>query len=95
MKSLVRPHQEVGRQTTSRWLNTTPEMSGIDTSIFTANSTRMASTSKAAAMGVDLQTILKTAGWQGAQSFKKFHHREDVPAEKEFFEGVLSSSTSL
>ena len=91
----MRPHQEVGRQTISRWLKTTLAMSGIDTSIFTAHSTRMASTSKAAAMGVGLQTILKTAGWHGAQNFKKFYHREAMPAEKEFFEGVLSSSTSL
>ena len=60
-------------------------MSGIDISIFTAHSTRMASTSKAAAMGVGLQTILKTTGWHGAQNFKKFYHREEMPAEKEFF----------
>ena len=93
--SFVRPNQEVGRQTISRWLKTTLAMSGIEISIFTAHSTRMASTSKAAAMGVGLQTILKTAGWHGAQNFKKFYHREAMPAEKEFFEGVLSSSTSL
>ena len=29
------------------------------------------------------------------QKKKKFYHREAMPAEKEFFEGVLSSSTSL
>ena len=58
-KSFVRPHQEVGRQTISRWLKTTLAMSGIDISIFTAHSTRMASTSKAAAMGVALRLSLK------------------------------------
>ena len=74
--SFVRLHQEVGRETISRWLKTTLAMTGIDISIFTAYSARMASTSKAAAMGVGLQTILKTAGWHGAQNFKKFYHRE-------------------
>ena len=68
--SCVRPHQEVGRQTISRWLKTLT-MWDIDISVFTA------STSKAAAMGVGLQTTLKTAGWHGAQNFKKFYHRED------------------
>ena len=80
---------------TARPLQISVGMSGIDISVFTAHSTRMASTSKAAAMGVGLQTILKTAGWHGAQNFKKFYYREAMPAEKEFFEGVLSSSTSL
>ena len=56
----VRPHQEVGRQTINRWLKTTLTMSGIDKTIFTFFSTRMASSSKIAAMGIGLQTIVKT-----------------------------------
>ena len=91
--SYVKPHQEVGRQTISRWLKSTLELSGIDTSTFSAHSTRMASTSKAAAMGVGLQTILKTAGGSKAQNFKKFYHREiDLP-KNAFAEGVLTPDT--
>ena len=88
--SFVKPHHAVGRQTISRWLKTILNMSGIDTSIFKAHSTRMASTSKASNMGVGLETILKTAGWSGAQNFKKFYQREVQPSGKSFADGVLS-----
>ena len=42
----------------------------------------MASTSKAAAISIDPQTIFTTAGWHGAKNVKKFCHEEAMPAEK-------------
>ena len=46
-------------------------MAGLDISIFTGHSTRMAATSKVNNMGVGLHTILATAGWNSESNLKK------------------------
>ncbi|KAI8441190.1 hypothetical protein MSG28_009421 [Choristoneura fumiferana] len=57
-----KPHKQITSQTISRWIKLTLNKSGIDTSIFTAHSTRHASTSAANRLGVNIDTIRKTAG---------------------------------
>ena len=91
--SLVKPHKAIGRQTLSRWLKDLLKLAGIDTSVFTAHSTRMASTSKAKAMGVGIHTIIKTAGWKSDTNFRKFYLRDtDNDTERlQFAEAVLAS----
>ena len=89
---LVKPHKPIGKQTLSRWLKELLKNAGIDTSVFTGNSTRMASVSKANAMGVGLDTILKTAGWTSSSNFRKFYSRDTLKLdEKDFAEAVLTS----
>ena len=85
----MKAHQKVGRQSISGRLKTTLEKWDIDTTTFSAHSTRIASTSEAAAMGVGLQTILKTAGWSKAQNFKKFYHIETDLPENAFAQVIL------
>ena len=46
---------------------------GIDISQFKAHSTRAASTSAAAASGVPMKDILKTANWSRESTFQKFY----------------------
>lgn len=84
-----KPHNPIGRQTISRWLKTVLEMAGIDTK-FSAHSTRMASTSKAAGCGVGMDTILRTAGWTNAKNFQKFYCRDTSEEDKSFSAGVLT-----
>ena len=47
---------------------------GIDMSLFSPHSTRAAATSAAERMNVSISTILRTAGWTGDSTFRKFYH---------------------
>ena len=74
--SLKKPHKSVTSQTISRWIRMTLGECGIDSTIFTAHSTRHASTSKAHSLRVSLDLIRKTAGLSGSsQVFGKFYNK--------------------
>ncbi|KAK3101648.1 hypothetical protein FSP39_005188 [Pinctada imbricata] len=60
--STMKPHKGVSRDTISRWIKTILCLSGINIAVFTAHSTRAASTSAANKAGVPLKDILKYAG---------------------------------
>ena len=47
---------------------------GVDTSKFSAHSTRAASTSKAA-VSLPVDVILATAGWTNESTFRKFYNK--------------------
>ena len=64
--SIIQPHKGVSRNTISRWTKSGLKSAGIDTSQFTAHSTRAASSSKAKERDVPLDVILVTAGWGSA-----------------------------
>ena len=74
--SFIKPHKAVTSSTIARWLRTILELSGIDSSIFGAHSTRSASTSAAARGGVTLEDILKAANWSSESVFQKFYHKK-------------------
>ena len=60
--------------------------------VFTAHSTRGASTSAAARAGVALSDIMEAADWSRESTFKKFYHR---PTQKSALTmGVLNSQDS-
>lgn len=74
--SFKKPHKSVGAQTLSRWIKHTLSLSGIDTSTFTAHSTRHAATSAAQRLGVNIDQIRRAAGWShNSQAFAKFYNR--------------------
>ena len=73
--SFVKPHKEVSKSTISRWIKTVMALSGIDTAVFTAHSTRSASVSKAQSKDLPLDIILQTAGWSNARTFQKFYNK--------------------
>lgn len=71
-----KPHKAATTQTLCRWIKSTLHASGIDVSIFSAHSTRHASTSKAHQLGVNIDLIRKTAGWSNnSDTFFKFYQR--------------------
>lgn len=75
--SLKKPYKGIGSQSLSRWIKTTLGESGINISIFSAHSTRHASTSAAKRLGVSIDLIKKTAGWTAnSESFARFYNRE-------------------
>ena len=54
-------------------------MAGVDSNIFSAHSTRGAASSKAAAVGVPIDSILATANWSRSSTFSKYYHRDIHP----------------
>ncbi|KAH9635903.1 hypothetical protein HF086_002463 [Spodoptera exigua] len=66
---------------------------GIDTSVFTAHSTRHASTSAASRAGLGIDLIRRTAGWSGTSStFAKFYNRPITENPLTFSEAVCNTS---
>ena len=76
----VTPYNPVKSCTIAGWIKTILERAGIDTGVWTAHSTRGASTSKVASMGLSLDVVLTTACWKRVGTFKKFYKK---PIEKE------------
>lgn len=98
--SYVKPHKAVSRDTIRRWVKCVMQSAGIDTSLFTAHSTRSASTSAASLCGLPLEDIIKTAGWSSSsRTFDRFYHRHTRTRESEdsasarFAAAVLSKAT--
>lgn len=74
--SVKKPYKAISSQTLCRWTKETLCESGIDTTMFSAHSTRHAATSSAHRQGVHIDTIRNTAGWSGSSTvFAKFYHR--------------------
>lgn len=74
-----KPYKAATTQSISRWIKQVLSQSGVDTSVFSAHSTRHASTSAAASAGVSLDVIRRTAGWtQQSNTFAKYYNRKII-----------------
>lgn len=88
--SYIRPYKKLSSQRLSHWIKDTLEKSGIDISIFSAHSTRHASTSRAHSLGVNIDVIRKTAGWsESSATFARFYNKEIIVDN--FARSILSS----
>lgn len=83
----VKPYVPVGKATISRWIKTVLARSGIDTNVYSAHSTRAASTSKATS-DIPVDHILTLAGWSNADTFAKYYKKQ-VTQENKFATSVL------
>ena len=72
--SFIKPYKAVTSSTIGRWLKSVLASAGIDTDMYSAHSTRCASTSKAVAT-VSADMIIRTAGWNEESTFRKFYDR--------------------
>ena len=90
--SYIKPHKAVKTSSISRWLKNVLRLSGIDTSQFSAHSTRSASSTLAANCGVSISDIMKVADWSRAGTFKKFYKR---PILDSYAHRILSSASSV
>ena len=73
--SFNEPHHKVTTDTINRWIKFTMAEAGIDTAVFKSHSTRAAAVSTAADHGVDIDTIMKVAGWTNAETFATFYKK--------------------
>lgn len=91
--SYRKPYNKVTSQTLSSWIKSTLSLSGVDTSVFSAHSTRHSSTSSAKRLGVSLDVIRKTAGWsESSKVFAKFYNKELVDDPNQFANTILSNA---
>lgn len=90
--TVKKPFHNASSQTISRWIKQTLQKSGVDVSVFTAHSTRHASTSAASRAGVSIDIIKRTAGWTGnSVCFAKFYNQPLLNIEDtSFAEAILS-----
>ena len=59
------------KATTARWVKTILQQAGIDVSTYTAHSSRAPATSHVQKQGLNLQEIMKSAGWTSSSIFEK------------------------
>lgn len=87
--TLLAPHTAAATDTISRWLKETLARAGVDTSVFTAHSTRSASTSAAKDSGTPINVIMSAAGWTNASTFAKFYQKT-TDTEKNFGQAIMT-----
>ena len=73
--TLTAPHGRPSQCTVSRWIKTVLKEAGIDTALFSAGSTRSASTSKAERGGAPIEDIMKAAGWVRSSTFTTYYNK--------------------
>ena len=73
--SYIKPHRPVRTCSIARWVKRVVSLSGIDTSYFTAHSTRSAATSSAYKSGVSIAEIMRVADRSQASTFKRFYEK--------------------
>lgn len=88
--SFAKPRGTVSRNTVSRWLKSVLCNSGIDTSQFTAYSTRGASVSAAKTRNTPMDIILSAGGWSNIFTFSKYYNKVINTQESFFADNVLN-----
>ena len=90
--SFVKPHHPVTVSSISRWIKTIINDAGIDITTFKAHSTRSASTSKAARIGLPTKEIMEQARWSKESTFTRFYNKPliDMTQGSDFQQAVMS-----
>lgn len=91
--TIKKPHRPATAQSIGRWIKQILSESGVDTSIFTAHSTRHASTSAASRAGLSVDVIRKTAGWSAQSAvFANFYNRPLLGSEVNLLDALNLSN---
>lgn len=76
--SYAPPYKAVKSSTIAKWVVMFLKECGVNTKVFSAHSTRSASTSKSLKNGLSLQDLGKAAGWSGSSTFRKIYNKPIV-----------------
>jgi len=91
--SFLKPHKEVASSTVSRWIKTVLGLTGIrELGNFSGHSTRSASTSKVANLGLSLQEILDRGCWNRKSTWQRFYNKEIISKGETFQTTLLSKA---
>lgn len=82
--SFTKPHKPVSKDTIARWNKMILAAAGINTQKYTAHSSRASSTSSCNSKGLNMQEIMKVAGWANAGTFAAFYKKPIESSEKNF-----------
>ena len=91
--SYIQPHKQVVPSTISGWLKNVLKASGINVSLFTAHSTRSATTSKASASGLSVIEILERGTWSSKSTWQRFYKKDIIPIRVEHFQNRVMEGT--
>ena len=72
---IIRPHKPVKSATLAHWIKNVLVKSGIDSNIFTAHSTRGATSSTSARAGMLVSDILRGADCSSDNTFQRFYYK--------------------
>lgn len=88
--TIKKPYHPASSQTLGRWIKQMLASSGIDTTVFSAHSTRHAATSAAQRAGVSVDVIRKTAGWSDhSATFANFYNRPLINDDSNFANSIF------
>lgn len=91
--TLKKPIHGASSQTISHWIKNVLEECEIDTNMFSAYSSRHASTSAALRGGANIESIRRAAGWtERSKVFSKFYNKTILPDSSDFANSVLKGS---
>ena len=79
-------HQAAALGTLAGWIKGELQRAGIDTAVYSAHSTRAATTSKAAGT-LPVERVLAAADWASAHTFAR-HYEKEVESHGDFMEAV-------
>ena len=88
-----KPFRRARAGTIGHWIKDLLNTAGVNTEVFSAHSTRSASTSYAASKGVPINDILKAANWSSETTFEQYYHRSSTPST--FAETILQSTLNM
>lgn len=75
------PYRAASKNSIARWIKMEMAAAGVNTNMFSPHSTRHASTSAAARLGISWDTIRKSAGWsEKSKTFARFYNRPLIGA---------------
>ncbi len=74
------PRNSVCGSTVARWIKSLLSKAGVDTTVYSAHSTRGASASNAANLGVPTDAILSAGCWKSESTFTRFYRRSVASA---------------
>ena len=78
----MKPYTHAAKDTIAGWITSVLELAGIDTSTFTAHSSRSAATSAALSRNMPINSILSAAGWSSESVFLRFYNRSTNATKK-------------
>lgn len=88
--SYKKPYRRVSSQTLSHWIKNVLKNCKIDTTVFSAYSTRHAATSAANRNGLSIDVIKKSAGWsEKSQTFARFYNLPLIEKKNAFADAVF------
>ena len=91
--SYIQPHRQVVPSTISGWLKKVLKSSGIDVSLFTAHSTRSATTSTASASGLSIIEIFERGTWLNKSTWHRFYKKDILPIHRKNFQNSVMGGT--